>query len=109
MTHFFNFMQFYLHISEIFSTFAPDFVCFRKIMEQITKEQIAEYRKQCTVELRHFYETMAVPSPINDKEREHFVSLISNKEIISYLEHNESPKNVIERILYYDFMTPGTN
>lgn len=43
-------------------------------MDQITKEQIAEYRQECIKELRHFYETMAVPSPINDAEREHFVA-----------------------------------
>ena len=77
-------------------------------MDQITKEQIAEYRQQCIVELRHFYETMAVPSPINDAEREHFVAQISDNAIMHYLQHNESPKSVIEEMLYYDFMTPGT-
>lgn len=78
-------------------------------MDPITKQQIAEYRQQCIVELRHFYETMAAPSPINDAEREHFVSLISDNAIMHYLQHNESPKRVIEEMLYYDFMTPVTN
>ena len=76
-------------------------------MEGIPTEQIAEYRRQCINELAYLYEVLAVPCPRTEAEREHYVAMMSDEGIIYHIQHGDLPRSVMERILYYDFMTPG--